>query len=265
MARWIQWYVLTRLTGSPIGSLVALVLIWWLSDRFTFQLFPDPLRLVARWQRRGELRAILAANPHDRRARFELAELLLDGRHAREAVVVLRPNIEAGDDDVHTAFVMGAALARSGSYDQAERVLIVARQTDPSFRTGEIDLELGRMRLARGEHAGAREALERLLVLRPGTVEGRFYLAQALAGLGDRAGAKRAKQEAWREYASLPRFRRKQERLFAWRVKPWRPAAVVVAVLAAAAATYWVLPSLTTAEEQPASHPNELSSDQESR
>ncbi len=254
MARWIQWYVLTRLTGSPIGSLLALVVIWWLSDRFTFQLLPDPLRLVARWRRRGELRGTLAANPHDRRARFELAQLLLDGRRPRQAIEVLRPNIEAGDDDVHTAFVMGAALARSGIYDQAERVLTIARQAEPSFRTGEIDLELGRMRLARGDMAGAREALERLLVLRPGTVEGRFYLARALVGLGDVVGAKRAKQEAWREYASLPRFRRRQERPIAWRIKPWRPAAVVVAaILAATVAAYWVLPALTPGQQQPAS------------
>ncbi len=247
MARWIQWYLLARLTGSPIGSLVALIVIWWAGDRLTFRLLPEPVRLIARWRRKGQLRRILAVNPHDRRARFELAQLLLDGRRPAQALEALRPNIEAGDDDVHTAFLWGAALARTGNHDEAERALDVARGAGLTFRAGDIELELGRMRLARGELARAREALERFVSLRPGTVEGRFHLARALAGLGDAAGARRTREEAWREYASLPRFHRKQERPFAWRIKPWRPALVAAAVLGAAVAACWVLPSVAPA------------------
>ena len=246
MTRWIQWYLLTRLTGSPLGSLAALIVIWWAADRLTFRLLPEPTRFVARLRRRGQLRRTLTENPHDRRARFELGQLLLDGHRPRQAIEVLRPNIEAGDDDVHTAALWGAALARSGNYDQAERALAVARQAEPAFRAGEIDLELGRMRLARGDFVRATEALERLVALRPGTVEGRFYLTRALSGFGDTAGAGRVREEAWQEYASLPRFHRRQERPFAWRLKPWRPAAVlVVAILAAAVATTWAFPFFT--------------------
>lgn len=244
MARWFQWYLLTSLTGSPILSLLALIVIWWAGDRFTFQFLPDPLRMVARWRRKQALWRLLGANPHDRRSRFELAQLLLDGRRPRDAAEVLRPNIEAGDDDMHTAFTMGAALARSGQFDQAERVLAVARQLDPAFRMGAIELELGRMRLTRGDVPGAREALERFVASRPGTVEGRYYLAQALARSGDAAGAARAREEAWREYTSLPRFRRRQERPFAWRIKPWRPALVALALALAAAALSSGLPSI---------------------
>jgi predicted Zn-dependent protease len=233
------------MTGSPVGSLVALVVIWWLGDRYTFQLLPDPLRLAARWRRKGELRRTLQANPHDRRARFELAQLHLDARRPRQAAELLQANIEAGDDDVYTAFAMGAALARSGEGDRAERVLAVARQAEPGFRAGEIDLELGRMRLARGDFAGTRQALELFLAFRPGSVEGRYLLGRALAGLGDAAGARLAREAAWREYSSLPRFRRRQERPYAWRLKPWRPAAVLaVAVLVTATIAWWALPAL---------------------
>jgi tetratricopeptide (TPR) repeat protein len=244
MTRWILWYLLANLTGSPIASLIALVAIWWVSDSLTFRLLPEPTRFVARWRRRGQLRRTLAGNPHDRRARFELAQLLLDGRRPRQALEMLRPNIEAGDDDVHTAFLWGAALARTANHDEAERALAIARGAELAFRSGDIDLELGRMRLSRGEFARAREALEQLVSLRPGTVEGRFHLARALAGTGDTAGARRTREEAWREYASLPRFHRRQERPFAWRVKPWRPALVAAAVLGAGIAACGALPSL---------------------
>jgi tetratricopeptide (TPR) repeat protein len=245
MGRFLQWYLLAWLTGSPLGALVLLLVFWFLADRVTFRFLPDPFRALRRLRRIASLRQALAANPHDRRARFELASLLLEVRRPRDAVEALRPNVEAGDDDVFTAFTMGAALARSGFTEQAERALAAARALDPQFRAGEIDLELGRMRLARRDPAGAREALERLVSLRPGTVEGRWLLGRALDGLGDAAAARRVRDEAWREYAALPRFHRRHERPFAWRIRPWRPAAVAVAIaIAGALAASAVLPWL---------------------
>jgi predicted Zn-dependent protease len=182
------------------------------------------------------LRRTLAANPHDRRARLELGNLLLDARRPGQAAEVLAPNVEAGDDDVHTSYAMGAALARTGAWDDAEPHLAAARAREPAFRMGEIDLEVGRMRVRRGDAAGAREPLERLVAERPGTVEGRYWLARALDALGDAAGAARVREDAWREFAALPRFRRAQERPYAWRIRPWRPALVAVVVLAVLAA-----------------------------
>lgn len=236
MSQWMWWMALTWLTGSPVTALLVLAVVWWLGDRATFRVLPDPVRPFRRWGRTSALRGTLLANPHDRRARLELAGLLLDARRPRAAAEVLAPNVEAGDDDVHTAYAMGAALARSGEPDRAERFLAAARAREPGFRMGEIDLEVGRMRLRRGDAAGAIEPLSRLVAERPGTVEGRFWLARALAAQGDAAGAERARDEAWREYAALPRFRRQQERLYAWRIRPWRPGLVALALVAAAAA-----------------------------
>ena len=233
MSKFLLWSLLAWATGSPLGSLLALLLLWWAADRFTFRLLPDPLRGLARWRRRGTLRRAIAVNPSDRRSRFELAQLLLEARRPAQAIEVLRPNLEAGDDDVHTAFLFGILLARTGAQEQAERVLGIARDAEPGYRLGEIDLELGRSRLARGDLAGARQALTRLVEARPGTVQGRVLLARALDGIGDPGGA-RLREEAWREYAALPRFRRGEERPWAWRIRPWRPALVALAAVLAA-------------------------------
>jgi tetratricopeptide (TPR) repeat protein len=234
MSQWLLWSILSMATGSPITAGVLVLALWWAGDRFTFRVLPDPFRFLGRWRRMGQLRRTLAVNPHDRRARYELAERLLDSGRAREAAEVLRPNVEAGDEDAHTAFVMGAALGRTGAFDQAERALELARQQDPRFRAGEIDLELGRQRLARGDAAAAREALTHLLGERPGSVEGRYLLARACAALGDAAAARAAREEGWRDYQTLPPFHRRHERRYAWRLKPWRPALVLLAIIAGA-------------------------------
>jgi len=61
-------------------------------------------------------------------------------------------------------------------------------------------------------------------------------------------GAARVRDEAWREYSALPRFRRQHERRYAWRLRPWRPALVAVGVaLAAALVLRGVLPAMSEA------------------
>jgi tetratricopeptide (TPR) repeat protein len=231
MSTWLLWSLLAMLTGNPLLAAGVVLVLWFLGDRATFRLFPDVGRWFGRRSRAARLRQTLDMNPHDRRARFALAELLLERGRPRDAIPLLRPNLEAGDRDVFTLAALGTALARTGAHEEAERLLADARRLDPEFRMGELELVLGRMRLELGDAAGAREPLTRLLTIRPGTVEGRYHLARALDRLGDAAAAGRLRDEAWREYAQQPRFRRREDRRWAWRIRPWRPALVALAIL----------------------------------
>jgi tetratricopeptide (TPR) repeat protein len=233
LSTWLLWSLISIVTGNPLLAAGVVLLLWFLGDRATFRVLPDPGRWFARRSRAAKLRQTLDVNPHDRRARFGLAELLLERGNAREAAALLRANLDAGDRDVHTLAALGSALARTGAHEEAERLLADARKLDPEFRMGELDLVLGRMRLTLGDAAGAREPLTRLIATRPGTVEGRYHLSRVLDRLGDAAGAARVRDEAWTEYVHLPRFRRREDRRWAWRIRPWRPALVALAVLLA--------------------------------
>jgi tetratricopeptide (TPR) repeat protein len=235
MGRYFQWMILTALTGSPVMSILILLAVWFAVDRFTVGLFPDPVRFFMRWQRTWRLERLLASNPHDRRARFELAELYIRQRRYKAGLDVLKPNLEAGDDDVPTLFAMGIACYGAGHPEQGEVFLGEAQKTDPDFRVGAIDLELGRWRLQRGDAKGAREALERLLHVRKGTVEGRVLLSRAILRSGDEGRAALMREEAWHEYATAPRFQRRVERFWAWRAKPSRPLTYLVILLMAGA------------------------------
>lgn len=217
------WIIMSAITGSPVGSAVALIVGWLLLDRFTLGLFPDPVRWVMRWRRQGQLERVLLGNPHDGRARLELAQLYVTRGRGKEAVAVLRPTFDTGADDIQSVFTMGEACLQAGFVDQGEKLLEHAEELNPTFRVGEIHLVRGRYRLARGDFAGAKKELEALVKARRGTVRGRVLLARAHAGLGDDASAALIRDEAWREYVSAPRFQRRQERLWAWRARPSRP------------------------------------------
>lgn len=235
MSTWLLWSLISIVTGNPLLAAGIVLVLWFLGDRATFRVLPDVGRWFGRRSRASQLRHELDMNPHDRRARFALAELQLEAGRPREAIPLLRANLEAGDRDVYTLAALGTALARTAQHEEAERLLAEARRLDPAFRDGELDLVLGRMRLALGDAAGAREPLQRLVEARPGTVEGRYHLALALERLGDPAGATELREQAWREYLQVPRFRRREERRWAWRIKPWRPALIAVLVVVALA------------------------------
>ena len=228
---WLIWLVLSRLTGSPIGSAVAILLFWFAVDRFTFGLFPDPFRMIGRWRRRKHLELTIERNPHDGRARLELATLLVEAKQGKRAVEVLRPTFDNGADDVQSVFTMGHACLQAGFTEQGEKLLEHADELDPNFRVGEINLVRGRYRLARGDHAGAQKALTTFVKQRVGTIEGRVLLARAHRGLKDDATAALLDDEAWKEFKLAPRFQRRQERFWAWRANPSWPISLGFVVL----------------------------------
>jgi len=253
MSQFLFWILLSALLGNPLLAAVVLLIVWWSLDRFTFRFLPNPFAWVRRWLRAAELRRQLANNPHDRKARYDLAELLVQRRRFSQAVELLQPNLEAGDEDVPTLYLMGVACLGAGHSQQGELLLQEAQAADATFRLGAIELERGRWRLARGDAPGAREALERFLQLRRGTVEGRVLLARALEKGGQSVEAALMRQQAWSEYASSPRFLRRVERRWAWRAQPWRPAAyALVAVIAGAFLSATLGPVLAQSARQAA-------------
>jgi tetratricopeptide (TPR) repeat protein len=221
MAFYLKWLLLSRLMGSPLGALAVLLVGGFVVDRFTVGLLPRPLRSFGRWSRRLELRRILRNNPRDRRARFELADQLQRSR-PKEAMDLLRVNLEAGDTDPGTLLIMGVACFRARHPEQAEVFLREAIREAPQFRNGALWLELGRGQLESGDARGSIESLRELLALRPGSIEGRALLARALARVDDTTGAAAQRRQAWDDYRSAPVFQRRDQRLWAYRAQPWR-------------------------------------------
>lgn len=158
--------------------------------------------------------------------------LLVERKRYAEALALVKPNLEAGDQDSSTLFVMAQACFGTGHWEQGEVFLDEVIERDPKFRMGEVHLERGRWRLERKDAQGALTALRELTSARPGTVEGKVLLARAHQALGDHAAAAHSRSDAWREYVNAPRFQRRRDRWWAWRARPSRPLLYLAIALA---------------------------------
>lgn len=245
--------ILALILQRPLVAGVVVLVIWIVADRAWF----SGGRIFRTVRRRGaisRLRARLDVNPHDRNARFELAEhLVARGRHD-EALSLLEKNLEAGDDDDETLYLSGVAAYGSSAPDaalQAEDYLARAKQKSPSFRSGAIDLELGRGRLVKGRFAEAQQALEASIEARPGSVQAHVLLSRALAAQGDQAKADQTRRHAWTLYKQSPRFQRRQDRPWAWRANPKAAARYIATILAIATAIAFLAPKLVPDNPDP--------------
>jgi hypothetical protein len=203
--------------GSPP---VLLLLLLLLADTFFFRWRVALVARMRRWRFERRLRTTLTGNPHDRKARHDLAGLLIQRRSFKEALELLRANIEAGDEDAETLRMMGSACFGAGFAEQGEVFLAESRDREDGHAMGAANLELGRGRLMVGNPTGAIDALRKLCAARPGTIEGRVLLAEAFKKSGDGRAARNELREAWSSWLHAPRFVRRRDRGWAFRVHP---------------------------------------------
>jgi hypothetical protein len=202
MTKLSLWWLLWMLLGNPWLALVVLVAGFVVVDRLAFGLVPPVVRAWLSFGRLGRLRVAIGMNPHDRPARWQLAQLLVDQHRLAAAAAVIAPNLEAGDDDVATLLVAGRALSGSGQRERARDLLAEARAKATSYQRDEVDLVAGANRAAMGDWAGARAAFTAVCASRPGSVEPRVRHGARLGRERRRGGRAR---HARRGLDALPR------------------------------------------------------------
>jgi tetratricopeptide (TPR) repeat protein len=229
----LVFWIFYKLSQHPllIALLIALAL-----DVLVFGFRARLVRHLRGSRRVTKLESLLAINPHDRRSRFELAELLMQRRRYARAVEVLKPNVEFGEHDAETLLLMGRACSGAGHFPQAVVFLEEASPLAAARGLGEAELALGEHWLRVKDAARAEEALLRFCKDRPGSIEGWLQLSWAQVALGKTAESSRARRQAWLNYAEAPRFVRKRDRLWAFRVRPARTAVVGLVFVAGIAA-----------------------------
>jgi len=222
VSNWINFSILWMLTGSPVAAAAILLIAYALADWYTFGFLRGVAQAVADFRRGRRLRLVLLQNPHDRKARTDLGQILVSQRRYRRAIEVVKPLADSDPHDLRALSLLGLCCLATGRVDQGELFLSEVHGADPRFRDGEALLELGRHRVVR-RAASAAEPLTRFLSVHPHHVEARYLLSRARQLAGDKAAASAERARCWQEYETELPYQRRRDRIWAWRARPSRP------------------------------------------
>src|SRR5262245_25737095 len=178
MKGFFLFWLLTMLLGNPLLALMVLLIGFWVLDRSTWRLLPDPRVLFNRHTRQKRCERDIAVNPGDVDARLELAKILLDRGKPKEALAQIASARPKLDGVAEADFVEGLAHLRAGDPAAAIEPLGRALRLDPGLHAHEALLRLAEARAGSGDRGGAGEAFDRYLSEHPTSVEGRVLAAR---------------------------------------------------------------------------------------
>src|ERR1700693_1006527 len=136
MSNWINFSILWMLTGSPVSAALILLAAYAIMDWYTFGFLRGVARAVANFRRGRRLRLLLLHNPHDRKARADLGEILLSQRRYARAIEVVKPIADQAPHDLDALFMLGVACLATGRVEQGELFLTEVHHARPDFRDG---------------------------------------------------------------------------------------------------------------------------------
>lgn len=217
------FFFLTLLTGSPVIALLVILAVYLTLD---YQFIGISRHLFGRFRRAGAIRALqrgITINPHDAAARRDLGRLLVDAHRFQEAVPHLEKALERTPDSEEAACDLGLSYLWTGKHPQGEALIRQALDRNPKFRYGEPYLRWGEFLLKQGQAKDAAERLERFRSIFSSSVEGHYLLGLAYLRAGERDKAVAAFQSALEMFRRSPGYKRREERLWAWksRLRLW--------------------------------------------
>lgn len=218
MGKLLIVYLLFRLLGHPIIALIALIVIYYFVDRRYFGFLPNIMRPFRRYSRQSNLKKVLALNPHDMSARYELAGMYLERgqyQRAQELLEELSPSMKETPD---VQYDLGTCYLEQGDTDTGEMLILQALEQNARLRHGEPYIRLaGAFAETDAQKAlqYARQASEQNV----SSCQAYYQLGEVYERLGDRDAARRAYRDCVNTYFSLPRFRQRHERKWAMRAR----------------------------------------------
>ncbi len=214
MRTFFLFVLLSWITGNPILAGAILLLLfagsYLLYSRRLYR-FRQTWRDVSRIR---ELRAELAVNPENAKARSDLGEMLARKGRFAEALTHLERAIARCDDQPDTNFYLGWTHLALGNLEEGRRYILRALELNPRFGYGEPHLRLGDFFFSRGEYKEAIPHYEAFRTIYSSGVEGLYKLGECYLAIGEREKGIEVLREAAVAFRSAPWYKRQEER--AW-------------------------------------------------
>jgi len=215
MGKLLIFALLWRLTGNPILAIIVLLIIYYFIDRRYIGLLPSLGKPFRRMRRAANLRRQIAANPHDAPAKYDLARTCIERGQFSQAARILEQLPDYMQETAEVIYDRGLCHLAAGDEIAAEALIREALDLDDTLHYGEPYLKLATIR----GRTHPEEALELLRTFRThnfSSCESYYRMAQIQAQLGMPEEAKESLRQCLETYGMLPRFRKRNERRWAF-------------------------------------------------
>ncbi|HUJ78974.1 MAG TPA: tetratricopeptide repeat protein [Nitrospiria bacterium] len=217
MSKFLLFALLTMLTGSPWTALLVVLALSLIFDYHYMGVSRSAVSWIKTAGEIRELQADVSLNPHNAAAQNDLGRLLILNGRAREAVAPLERAIERLDDLDETNYYLGLAYLNTGREQEGEARIEKALAINPRFRYGEPYLRLGEHYLHTGRYDDALAMLRTQGEIHTSSVEGLYLLGETHRHMGDPVQARDAYRASLAAFRQSPRYKRREERRWAWR------------------------------------------------
>jgi tetratricopeptide (TPR) repeat protein len=215
LAKLFIFSLLFWLFGNPFVAFLVLMIVVYLLERRYIGIFPNLFRPFQLTQRLRRIRQELSLSPYNASLKLQAARILLEKRRYSDAMVLLDELIPVMNDSAEVWFEAGRCRLKLDELSLGESHILHALQLNPRVRYGEPYLRLGEA-YVNVDQTKALHYLRQFQEIHSSSCEAYYRLGLVLEKIGQKEQAKQAYQEAITIYQSLPKYKRKSERRWAW-------------------------------------------------
>ncbi|QGQ97486.1 hypothetical protein EHS13_22655 [Paenibacillus psychroresistens] len=218
MAKIFLFFLLWRLTGNPILSVLVILVILYFIDRRFIGLTPNLARPFKRNRRLKQIKFELLTHPHNTSGKLEAAWLLIEKKKYTEALVYLEDVHRIQDDSAEATYAIGLSYLKLGNLELGEKWVLQSLNINPRVRYGEPYLRLGEA-LVVSQPAKALGYLQQFREVHSSSCEAYYRLGQVYESIGQKDEARLTYKETLVIYRGLPKYKRRSERR--WALMAW--------------------------------------------
>jgi len=219
VSKFILFFFLSWLTGSPFLAVVILLVVYLAIDRTYYGFVPDPLRAFRSAGRIRELQRIIAINPHDARSMKELGIFMVERKNYQKALEYFIRASSKMSDEPEFNYYYGISLARSGAVDKGRALVDNALLAAPGLKYGDPYLAMAEVYIDTGAYDSAVPLLEHFLKVRISSTEGLYQMGLVKVKTGKAGEGREYLKKAVAVFKEAPRYKRKIERKWVWKAR----------------------------------------------
>jgi tetratricopeptide (TPR) repeat protein len=218
MSKLFLLYIIIRLTGNPILALIILVAIYYLLDRRYIGLLPSVTKPFRKRFRVSRLRKQLDLNAHDMNTRYELAQAYIESKNPSLALDLLRGLPQSMQESADVIYDIGVCHLLIGDLPEGENLTLQALTIKNNLRYGEPYMALATAYSA-SDPVKALHYLTEFQAINHSSCECYYRMGELHSRLGNRTEALKEWKHCIDTFHSLPKFRKRNERRWAFKAR----------------------------------------------